>query len=167
MYNNVQDFLGVYGWESNTTGTVLEALTDASLKQQKAPGHNMTAGELAWHVATAPVYMLNQVGFDIDPAIAQQPEQLTVAAITSAFKQINAQVLEQAATKTPEDLAKVYHVFGMMDWSAAQMLGITMHHEIHHRAQLSVLMRQAGVVVPSIYGPTYEVTVDMLKQEMA
>ena len=29
-------------------------------------------------------------------------------------------------------------------------------HQIHHRGQMTVLMRQAGVVVPSVYGPSRE-----------
>ncbi len=167
MYNNAQEFLGVYGWESKTTASVLSALTDATLAQDKAPGHNTTAGDLAWHIATAPVYMLNQVGFSIDPALGQKPEQLTVAAINAAYAKINAQVMEQAAGKSPEDIAMLHRVFDMMDWSTGQTMGIMMHHEIHHRGQLSVMMRQAGLVVPSIYGPTHEVTVEHIKQQMA
>lgn len=167
MLIDAQSFLTVYGWESQTTANVLAALTDASLKQDKAKGHNMTTGDIAWHIATAPVYMLNQVGCAIDPALAAKPEQLTMDQIKDTHTKINAQVKEQIGAKTPEDLAKMYHVFGMMDWSAGQMLGIMMHHEIHHRGQLSVLMRQAGLVVPSIYGPTLEVTVEKMKAEMA
>ena len=29
-------------------------------------------------------------------------------------------------------------------------------HEVHHRAQMTVLMRQAGLAVPGIYGPAAE-----------
>lgn len=167
MITNAQSFLGAYGFESQTTSNVLGALTDSVLAQDKAPGHNMTVGDIAWHIATAPVYMLNQAGFNIDPAQATKPEQLTAAKIKSTYDAISAQVKEQAAMKTPEDLTKVYHVFDMMDWPAGQMLGILMHHEIHHRGQLSVLLRQAGLVVPSIYGPTHEMTVEKMKQQMA
>lgn len=167
MITNAQSFLGAYGFESQTTSNVLGALTDAVLAQDKAPGHNMTVGDIAWHIATAPVYMLNQAGFNIDPAQATKPEKLTAAKIKSTYDAISAQVKEQAATKTSEDLTKVYHVFDMMDWPAGQMLGILMHHEIHHRGQLSVLLRQAGLVVPSIYGPTHEMTVEKMKQQMA
>lgn len=167
MISNAQSFLGAYGFESQTTSNVLGALTDAALSQDKAPGHNTTAGDIAWHIATAPIYILNQVGFNIDAAQPEKPANLTAAQIKSTYDAISAQVKEQAATKTPEDLAKVYHVFDMMDWPAGQMLGILMHHEIHHRGQLSILMRQAGLVVPSIYGPTHEVTVESMKKQMA
>ncbi|MEA3297729.1 MAG: DinB family protein, partial [candidate division Zixibacteria bacterium] len=29
-------------------------------------------------------------------------------------------------------------------------------HQIHHRGQMTVLMRQAGIKVPSLYGPAKE-----------
>jgi uncharacterized damage-inducible protein DinB len=31
-----------------------------------------------------------------------------------------------------------------------------MSHEIHHRGQMTVLMRQAGLKVPGVYGPSRE-----------
>ena len=30
---------------------------------------------------------------------------------------------------------------------------VMLHHEIHHRGQMTVLMRQAGLPVPGVYGP--------------
>lgn len=167
MQPNTQAFLGQYGWESQTTANLLGALTDAALSQDKAAGHNTTAGDIAWHIATAPVYMLNQVGYSIDPALSAMPEKLTAAAIKRTYDAISEQIKEQTSGKSPEDLAKVYRVFEMFDWPAAQTLGIMLHHEIHHRGQLSVLMRQAGLVIPSIYGPTYEMTTERMKQQAA
>ena len=29
-----------------------------------------------------------------------------------------------------------------------------LHHEIHHRGQMTVLMRQAGLKLPGVYGPS-------------
>lgn len=31
-------------------------------------------------------------------------------------------------------------------------------HQIHHRGQMTILMRQAGVVMPGVYGPSQEET---------
>jgi uncharacterized damage-inducible protein DinB len=165
MFSDANAFLADYTWESASTAKVLGALTDASLAREKAPDHN-TLGDIAWHVATAPLYMLSQVGFNFDPTQVQKPEKLTAAAITAMHEKISAEVKAQTAGKTPAELAKVYHVFGMMDWPCGQMLTVLLNHEIHHRGQISVLMRQAGLVVPSIYGPTKEMTVDDMKQQM-
>lgn len=159
MYHDAQTFLAVYEHESGTTAKVLGALTDESLKQAKVPGHN-TLGDIAWHLAAAPFYMLNQVGFHIDEAYNKKPEPLTAEAIKQTHAKLAQLVKEQAAALSPEDLAKVHRVFGMMDWTTGVTLGVLLHHEVHHRGQLSVLMRQAGLVVPSIYGPTFEMNME-------
>jgi len=41
-------------------------------------------------------------------------------------------------------------------WTRGQSLLALMAHEIHHRAQMTVLMRQAGLKVPGVYGPARE-----------
>ncbi|MMZ69496.1 DinB family protein [compost metagenome] len=37
-----------------------------------------------------------------------------------------------------------------------EMLRFTLMHQAHHRGQMTVLMRQAGLRVPEVYGQTYE-----------
>jgi uncharacterized damage-inducible protein DinB len=39
-------------------------------------------------------------------------------------------------------------------WTRRATLRVLMDHEIHHRGGLVVLMRQAGLRPPSIYGPS-------------
>ncbi len=46
-------------------------------------------------------------------------------------------------------------MFGMM-WPRGLTLQVLIRHEIHHRAQMTVLMRLAGLRVPGIYGPSRE-----------
>jgi len=41
-------------------------------------------------------------------------------------------------------------------WSRAKTLQVLIHHQIHHRAQMTVLMRQAGLRVPGLFGPARE-----------
>ena len=165
MFSDIKAFLAIYGGESATTSKVLGVLTDESLSREKAPEHN-TLGDIAWHLATAPYYMLSQVGFNFDPAQAAKPEQPTAAAIKALYDKTSAEVKAQASGKTPEEIARIYHVFNVMDWSMGTMLTVLLNHEIHHRGQLSVLMRQAELVVPSIYGPTKEQTVEALMAQM-
>jgi uncharacterized damage-inducible protein DinB len=45
--------------------------------------------------------------------------------------------------------------YGMM-WKLGMMLDILIRHEVHHRGQMTVLMRQAGLKVPGVYGPAKE-----------
>jgi len=41
-------------------------------------------------------------------------------------------------------------------WARGVTLHILLVHEIHHRGQMTVLMRQAGLKVPGVYGPAKE-----------
>lgn len=162
MIHNAQEFLEGYGWESETTAKLLGNVTNASMGLEKAPGH-LNLGQLAWHIASAPAMMLRQTEFDLPDHGWAPPADLSAAKIQQTYASDTAAIKEQVAKKTPEDLARVFHVFGMMDWNVNQMLGALIVHEVHHRGQLSVLMRQAGLVVPSIYGPNAEETAEMMK----
>jgi uncharacterized damage-inducible protein DinB len=161
MFHNAAEFLDMYGWESDCTARVLGALTDESLVQAKAEGH-IDLGGLGWHVATSPAFMLNQVELKMPEFGWQTPEDLSAAKIQSTYADLSARTKAHAENLKPEDLQKVYHVFGMMDWPVWQMLNALIAHEVHHRGQISVLMRQAGLTVPNIYGPNFEETQQMM-----
>ena len=41
-------------------------------------------------------------------------------------------------------------------WKRSYSLTVIVQHEIHHRGQMTVLMRQAGLKVPGVFGPSKE-----------
>lgn len=45
-------------------------------------------------------------------------------------------------------------------WTNAAFLHFTLVHQAHHRGQMTVLMRQAGLRIPELYGPTYDSWID-------
>jgi len=46
-------------------------------------------------------------------------------------------------------------MYGEM-WTIETVLKVLFTHQIHHRGQMTVLMRQAGLKVPGLYGPAKE-----------
>lgn len=40
--------------------------------------------------------------------------------------------------------------------SKGEILFFLIQHQIHHRGQMTILMRQAGLTVPGLYGPSKE-----------
>jgi len=42
------------------------------------------------------------------------------------------------------------------NWKRGTTLAVIINHQIHHRAQLTVVMRLLGLKVPGIYGPAKE-----------
>ncbi len=167
MFNNAQEFLQSFGMESDTTERVLRALTPEALAHSKGAG-DQSAADIAWHIATAPRYMFPQIGWDL-PAMTEwgTPANISVDQIVAEYCANRDRIKTEAAKQSPEDLQKVYTVFGRMEWPAAMMLQAQIVHEAHHRGQLSVLMRQAGLTVPSIYGPNKEETAEMMSQMAA
>ena len=146
--------------EAQTTRRVLERVPGHKLEwrpQEKA----RTLGQLAMHVATVPGGVAELAA---SPSPAQVP-QFSDPSPKSASELLPA--LEQS-------IAKAKRVLGGMDdatlnatWRlmqgdrelfalprAAFLRSIMLNHWYHHRGQLSAYLRELGVPIPSIYGPS-------------
>jgi uncharacterized damage-inducible protein DinB len=56
---------------------------------------------------------------------------------------------------TDETLLVTDNMYGET-WKRGFSLFLLVTHEAHHRGQMTVLMRQAGLTVPGVYGPAKE-----------
>ncbi len=163
MFTNAQQFIGEYTYESGITQSLLANLTDASLSQPQADGlYNL--GQLGWHISSSRCYLFGQTGFDMPDQGHGFPENMTADMIRQNYDMLLARVMTQAATKSEADLQVSYRFFDKMDVTLAQMMRMVISHEAHHRGQMSVLMRQAGLGIPGIYGPNAEDTKIMMEQ---
>ena len=84
------------------------------------------------------------------------PVPKTAAEIADAYRSSNEAMV--AAIKeqwTDESLAEMKEMYGEQ-WAIGTVLGILTAHQTHHRGQMTVLMRQAGLRVPGVYGPSRE-----------
>jgi uncharacterized damage-inducible protein DinB len=54
-----------------------------------------------------------------------------------------------------ETLKQEDDLYGEM-WAKGKTLGVLVTHQIHHRGQLTVIMRLAGLKVPGVYGHAKE-----------
>lgn len=166
MYTNVQQFVGAYKHEAETTQKVLKALTAASLETRKT-ADDLSIRDLAWHIATGPGHMLHHEGFPFDPNSWQTPEGITAEELAGKFAEISSGVLAYAENNLGEaDFMRDATWFGFT-LPLGVWMNMIVNHEVHHRGQLSVLMRQAGLTVPSIYGPNKEETAEMMAQMAA
>ncbi|MCB1222106.1 DinB family protein [bacterium] len=163
MFTNAQQFIGEYTYESGITRSLFANLTDATLGQAQADGlYNL--GQIAWHISSSRCYLFGQTGFDMPDQGHGFPENMTADMIRQNYDMLLERVLSQAATKSDDDLNVVYRFFDKMNVSLGQMMRMVISHEVHHRGQLSVLMRQAGLGIPGIYGPNAEDTKIMMEQ---
>lgn len=81
---------------------------------------------------------------------------LTAAEIADTYAAAARSVAEQvSANWTDETLMQTDEMYGET-WSRGQTLLYLIAHQTHHRGQMTILMRQAGLPVPGIYGPSKE-----------
>jgi uncharacterized damage-inducible protein DinB len=146
--------------EAQTTRRVLERVPDHQLAwrpHEKA----RTLGELALHVAMVPGGVAELVA---SPSPAQAP-QVTDPSPKSASELIPA---------LDRSIAKAKHVLGGMNdatlvgtWRlmqgerelfamprVAMLRSVMLNHWYHHCGQLTVYLRELGVPIPSVYGPS-------------
>lgn len=146
--------------EAQTTRRVLERVPDNRLAwrpHEKA----RTLGELALHVATVPGGVAQLVA---SPSPAQAPR----------FIDPSPKSASELIPALDESIAKAKELLGRMDDAAltatwrmmqgerelfavprvAMLRSVMLNHWYHHRGQLTVYLRELGVPVPSIYGPS-------------
>jgi uncharacterized damage-inducible protein DinB len=152
MFRNLAEFNGTWTQESESTLKVLEQLTDASLSQAVSPG-GRTLGRLANHLIETLTEMPHKLGLGIPE---EHPAYTTAADIVANYMRCSDQLLAAInRTWTDANLDDIIEMYGEK-WSIRFSLVVLVHHQIHHRAQMTVLMRQAGLKVPGIYGPSRE-----------
>lgn len=151
MFTAIRHFLSAWRHESASTARLFAELTDASLAQRVAPGHR-TLGELAWHIVVSPREIVGKTGLAYDAPRKADPQPPRATAIQSAYVDA-AKALAAALEREWKDetLRVKDSMYGQM-WPRGLTLDVVLRHEIHHRGQMTVLMRQAGLRVPGLYG---------------
>jgi uncharacterized damage-inducible protein DinB len=146
--------------EARTTRRVLERVPHNQLAwrpHEKA----RTLGELAMHVAIVPGGVAELAA---SPSPAQVPN-FKDPVLKSASELLPA--LDQSIAKAKKALGGLDDAALMSTWRlmagerelfaiprVALLRSIMLNHWYHHRGQLSVYLRELGVPIPSIYGPS-------------
>ncbi|MEC0229173.1 DinB family protein [Paenibacillus alba] len=155
MFKTIQDFVAEWNNETQATQRVLDTLTDASLTQRIAPDFR-SLGQLGWHIATTIHEMLSRTGLTFTAPPGEHHAPSSAQTIADTYRTAAAGLTDAIQSQwTDATLAESTDMYGEQ-WVNAATLRILISHEIHHRGEMIVLMRQAGLRVPEIYGPTRE-----------
>ena len=154
MFRRVADFQKAWEQEKASTLKVLRAMTDASLSQA-VTSDGRTLGRLAWHVATTLGEMMERTGLKIGGPSHEAPPPPSAAAIVAAYDEAAKAVAEGVSGWSDATLEVEDDMYGQR-WSRGLTLQALVVHQAHHRGQMTVLMRQAGLKVPGVYGPARE-----------
>lgn len=155
MIRTIKDFQKAWAYEAEMTGKVLRTLTDASL-EQRVTSDGRTLGFLGWHLAVTLGEMLALVGLKINAPEVDSECPANAAEIAAAYEAGGRSVADEVSKNwTDETLLIEDDMYGET-WSRAMTVFYLIAHQAHHRGQMTVLMRQAGLPVPGVYGPSKE-----------
>jgi len=155
MFTTIEGFRTAWTHHSGETKRLLGALTDRSLKQSVADDHR-DIGRVAWHITQSIPEMARYMGLTIQGPGEKDPVPGKAKDIADAYAIASDSLLSEIIINWDDKvLLKEDNLYGQT-WKRGLTLRILMNHEIHHRGQMTVLMRKAGLKVPGIYGPSKE-----------
>lgn len=155
MIRAIGDFLDGWRAESDATLSIFGALTDASLAQKVAP-EGRSLGQIAWHMTLSLGEMMAHAGSPIPWPGEDAPVPSTAEAIRRTYADGSAALLADVRGRwTDAKLLEEVAMYGEK-WAYGKVLSVLIVHQAHHRGQMTVLMRQAGLRVPGVYGPSRE-----------
>jgi len=154
MFRRIDDFLKVWDQETGATLKLFRALTDASLAQRVGP-EGRTLGFLAWHVVLTLPEMMGSAGLPVAGPAPDAPQPALAEMVRQYETSARALAEGLPGQWTDAMLDEVIPMYGEQ-WPRGNALLSLVLHQAHHRAQMTVLMRQAGLEVPGVYGPARE-----------
>lgn len=155
MYRTIEDFKADWAYEREMTGKMFDRLTDASL-EVRVTSDGRSLGFLAWHIV-ASLGMATEAGLPLavpEEYSGKPPSGAT--SIKSAYEKLALELILSVEKNWKDaNLLEEVEMYGMT-WTRGYALFAMVKHQTHHRGQMTVLMRQAGLVVPGAYGPAKE-----------
>jgi uncharacterized damage-inducible protein DinB len=160
VFRRIDDFLEIWADERKKTLDTLRAVPTEKM------GHSGTAttrslGRLGWHLVESCVELPGHLGVKVDgPAVGEsgfiaEPLPGTMDEVAAAYERASGSVAEKVKEWNDADLGTVDELYGEK-WRRGFSLFVLVTHQAHHRAQMTVLMREAGLRPPALYGPTSE-----------
>lgn len=154
MYSTLNDFISDWTQESSATIKLLQLIPNEALTQKVYP-EGRTLGMLVWHIVYTVGEMMHAAGIQLPDFDLQEKMPTNINAMIDKYTQFSNSIIEKVKNYDNQKLDEGYNIYGE-NWKFRDLLKGLVYHQIHHRGQLTVLMRQAGLPVIGIYGPSKE-----------
>ncbi len=161
MFRRVEDVKTIWAQEAEKTLAVFQAIPDAAAHQAVDPQHR-DLRRLAWHLVETVLELPQNLGLRVKGPVGLGPDGFiaapppaTMAEIAMTYQAVSASLLDHLGSWSNTELGRSFTLYGE-SWTGAYAFYVLVSHQTHHRAQMTVLMRQAGLKPPALYGPTRE-----------
>ncbi len=155
MFTTISNVLESINGLNQKTLQVIETITDESLKQEITPG-NRNLGRILWHIVQTVPEMMGKTGLPFSSEVLQMAPPTNVSAILNVYKSVYSELHENIKSEWTDETLKVKDDMYGEKWAREKTINALIAHETHHLGQITVLMRQAGLKPPGIYGPAKE-----------
>lgn len=162
MIRQLDDFVKGWDVERHSTHNLFIHMTDAALSQ-RIDAEGWTLVQIAWHITTSMADLMQKSGLPIAGVADDAPMPHSVAEIAATYECVAEELLQKVRNNwTDAQLLEQIAMYGNL-WTRGEILSVLIAHQTHHRGQMTVLMRQAGLRVPGVCGPSREEMAELLK----
>ena len=152
MVSSIREFERLWSYEVEATQKIFKHLTTAALAQ-RVDAQGRTLGRIAWHIVLSIPEMSSRTGLSLEGVREDAPAPATAKEMFAAYNVVALSLLEQIKKHWTDETLKVTDDMYGDQWARGFTLQSMVLHQAHHRGQMTVLMRQAGLDVPGVYGP--------------
>jgi uncharacterized damage-inducible protein DinB len=158
--SEIDDFVGLWEQESELTRNLLKTIPQGRY-DVRADSQGRSLGELAWHLAELEGIMSSiavQRSFKTPmPPGLERPR--TVPELATGYERVHREAVDRVRSIPDEDLGREFEFFGGRTISVRNVLRFALlHHLVHHRGQLMMMIRMAEGIPSRVYGPNREDT---------
>lgn len=155
MYRQIEDFLTEWKYESNSTIKLFKNINNSVLNKKDNENVRSIA-LLSWHITITIKEMMGKAGLNIDGPDEHSHAPDNISDIVSAYEKSSESLIKCIQEKwNNESLNEETNMYGE-NWKKGITLSVLVKHQAHHIGQLTILMRQAGLKVSGVYGPSKE-----------
>ncbi len=155
MYSNLSDFITDWKAEASFTLKIFEAIPD-ELILTTVSDNVRSLGRLAWHITQTLTEMPHKAGVVDEDNLDNLPIPESFAKISDIYALYSEALIKNLEQKwSGTDLTESIEIYGQQ-WEKRKLLSVLITHQIHHRAQMTIVMRLLELNVPGIYGPSKE-----------
>lgn len=155
MFTSIADFLELWKTESELTIKIFSNITD-EVMNNKINDNVRSLSRTAWHITQTLTEMPFKAGIITDDVLEEKPIPNSMAEIIEIYNKHSNKLVANITEKWNDlDLSDEINIYNQK-WKKSKFLLVLINHQIHHRAQMTVVMRLLDIIVPGIYGPSKE-----------